>query len=121
MSSPEKTAVMVYPEWITSVEKRIEKCERGQAITQYMLHQLQTSSQEHVDLLTNNLIPMQEIMTQGLARLEAVIEEWDEDHSLMETVMRFTKWLDDNAKFSNEERDEINERRNPDGDGSSES
>jgi len=99
MSREIPPAYLMTQEWLDKLEKRLEKLERGQAITQYMVAQIQDNSKKTLDA-ARVYTDVGKAIVEGIERWEKVLEEWDENHPLMGPALQFSEWLEKNVKFA---------------------
>lgn len=88
---------MSQQEWIDRVEKRLEKLERGMAVSHWFFEQMRKQNEK---ILKSGKVQVQlaEVIHEGVVRWEKVLEEWTEEHPLMDVALKFSEWLDEHAK-----------------------
>ena len=78
---------------LDKIEARLEKLERGQAVSQYFFKLL---SDQNKDLLkeTKSIVRQSQEVMDAIARFDELIKEWDEDHPLIEQAAEFSEYLE---------------------------
>ena len=77
---------------IKAIGTELQKLQRGQAVTQYFFKLL---ADQNKDLLVSSkkVIGHSEEIIEGISKLEDLIEGFEEDHQLMESIKQFQDFL----------------------------
>ena len=93
MSREIPPAFMVTQEWLDKLEKRLEKLERGQALSQYFFKLL---SEQNKDLLQDvkSMVKDSEKIIEACGKFEELIAQWNDDHPLMKQAEELSLYLE---------------------------